>query len=70
MSRNEGKIESDGKMPIDASEILAALAGQAKPEERSRREAITRYLSASDGWEKASNLLDGAFAPADRAGEG
>jgi hypothetical protein len=70
VSRNEGKIESDGSRPVDASEILAALARDSTPEDRRRRDAITRYLAAGDGWEHVSSLLDGAFAPGRQAGEG
>jgi hypothetical protein len=69
VSRNEGKIESDGSLPVDASEILAALARDSTPEEQRRRDAISRYLAASEGWEKASSLLGGAFAPGRQGGE-
>lgn len=35
-------------------------------DERLRREAITCYLSGSDGWQEAIKLLRGAFAPDER----
>jgi hypothetical protein len=65
VSRIEGKIGGKGNEPVDAAEILAALAreGEARPEER--RDAVRRYLSASDGWREASTVLGGAFADPD-----
>lgn len=61
MSR-EGKIGGEGDEPVDAAEILAALTGNREADARRRRGAVSCYLSASKGWEKASNLLGGAFA--------
>ena len=61
MSR-EGKIGEEGKEAVDATDILAALTGNREADSRRRRGAVTCYLSASEGWEKASNLLGGAFA--------
>jgi hypothetical protein len=58
----EGKIGEEGKEAVDATDILAALNGNREAEARRRRGAVTCYLSASEGWEKASNLLGGAFA--------
>lgn len=61
MSRIEGKIAGKGKEPVDGSDILAALAKEAAgPDER--RDAVSRYLSASEGWREASSVLGGAFA--------
>jgi hypothetical protein len=62
VSRFEGKFDSPAGAAADVAEILAALAreGTASPEER--RRAVSRYLSASDGWREASATLGGAFA--------
>ena len=65
MSRNEGKIGDAGGSPVDASEILAALAGDAGGKDKRRQDAVSRYLSASDGWREASTMLGGAFAAGD-----
>ena len=62
MSRNEGKIGSEGDQAVDASDILAALAGDRESDALRRRGAVSCYLSASEGWQKASNVLGGAFA--------
>jgi hypothetical protein len=64
VSRIEGKIGGKGKQPVDAAEILAALARQGITCPEERRDAVSRYLSASDGWEEASDVLGGAFADA------
>ena len=61
MSR-EGKIGKEGDEAVDATEILAALCGNREGDAERRRGAVSCYLSASEGWEKASNLLGGAFA--------
>ncbi len=66
MSRNEGKIGDEGSDAVDAADILAALVRDAESEAVGRRGAVSRYLSASDGWEQASDLLGGAFAKAER----
>jgi hypothetical protein len=62
VSRFEGKFDSPAGAAADVAEILAALAreGETTPEER--RRAVSRYLSASDGWREASAALGGAFA--------
>ena len=65
MSR-EGKIGEEGKEAVDATEILAALNGNRDMDAQRRRGAVSCYLSASEGWEKASNLLGGAFAQEER----
>ena len=64
MSRNEGKIGGPGDEPVDAAEILAALAKGSGGAER-RRVAVSRYLSAGEGWREASAYLGGAFAARD-----
>ena len=64
MSRNEGKIGEPGSAPVDAGEILAALARDSAGAEK-RRDAVSRYLSAGEGWREASAYLGGAFAARD-----
>jgi len=62
VSRIEGKIGGKGKEPVDAADILAALARDAATGPDERRDAVSRYLSASEGWREASSVLGGAFA--------
>ena len=62
MSRNEGKIGGQGQAPVDASDILAALARENGGRAERRQHAVRCYLSASDGWREASAVLGGAFA--------
>ena len=66
MARFDGKLTAAGESTIDAAELLAALGAQAAISPSERKEAIIRYLSASDGWHDARELLGGAFA--DEAG--
>ena len=65
MSRNEGKIGNGGHSPVDAADILAALARQSTADSKRRQDAVSRYLSASDGWREAVTILGGAFAAED-----
>lgn len=60
MSRIEGRIE--GESSADAAEILAALAKEATHAAERRQDAVSLYLSASEGWQEASTVLRGAFA--------
>lgn len=62
MSRIEGRIGGKGKEPVDAADILAALSREAAERPDKRRDAVSRYLSASEGWREASSVLGGAFA--------
>ena len=62
MSRIERKIEGAGEAEADVAEILAALAKEANGTAARRQDAVTRYLSASEGWQQASEQLGGAFA--------
>lgn len=62
MSRVEGKIGDQTGEQVDASDILAALAGNAEADAKRRQDAVSRYLSASEGWREASGELRGAFA--------
>ena len=64
MSRNDGKVGSDGAAQIDAAQILAEMDAS-REEHRRRQEAIARCLSGSDGWKEALAILGGAFASAE-----
>jgi hypothetical protein len=63
VSRERNIGEGEGT-PVDAAEILAALARDSSDGDK-RRDAVSRYLSASDGWHEAMAQLGGAFAPQD-----
>lgn len=56
--------------PVDASEILASFARDGASRAAGRKDAVSRYFSAEDGWQEASALLGGAFAPPIQAGGG
>ena len=62
MARFDGKLTAAEESTIDAAELLALLGAQASLDPSERQEAIIRYLSASDGWRDAGELLGGAFA--------
>jgi hypothetical protein len=62
VSKSEGKIGNDGAEPVDAAEIFAALRSARGKDAVRRQSAVSCYLSASAGWEKASSVLGGAFA--------
>ena len=66
MARFDGKLTAAEESTIDAAELLAALGAQAAISPSERKEAIIRYLSASEGWRDASEMLGGTFA--DEAG--
>jgi hypothetical protein len=65
LARFDGKLTAAGESTIDAAELLAALGAQAAISPDERTKAIIRYLSASEGWRDARELLGGAFAPGD-----
>jgi hypothetical protein len=62
VSRIDRKIGGEGDQPADAADILAALARDAGGVARRRQDAVSCYLSASEGWQEALTLLGGAFA--------
>ena len=62
VSRFEGKIEGEKASVADAADILAALVRGAGDGSERRKDAVTLYLSASEGWREASSVLGGAFA--------
>ena len=70
MSRNEGRIEAGDEAAVEAAEILAQIEVDAASRQLPRRAAVARYLSAAEGWRDASAVLEGAFAPAARNGDG
>jgi len=63
VSRIERKIERAGHVEIEVNDLLAALAKDGEADAAQRKEAFSRYLSASHGWREASALLGGAFVP-------
>ena len=67
MSRIDGKFGAADGVPVDAGAILAEL--QANDGDGSRKDAVVRYLSASEGWREASAKLGGAFAGDEEANE-
>jgi hypothetical protein len=72
VSQEGRKIGGSVDGPVDAAEILAALANDSSADDR-RRRAVRRCLSASEGWREASAELRGAFAQTGgmvKAGEG
>ena len=62
MARYDGRLTAAGETAIDAAELLAALGAQAAVSPDERKQAIVRYLSASEGWDDALTVLRGAFA--------
>ncbi len=63
MSRIDKTIEGISDEPVDADEILAALHKEGVAGAPRRSDAVSCYLSASDGWKEALAVLGGAFAP-------
>lgn len=68
MSRLDGKFTASSDVPLELAELIAALDGQPATSARDWRGAIACYLSASEGWRDASQLLGGAFASEGDAG--
>ena len=62
MSRLDGKLTAAGDVPLELAELLAALEAQPSKDVQDWRDAIACYLSASEGWRDASQVLAGAFA--------
>jgi hypothetical protein len=72
VSRIEGRFEGSDGASVDAADILAALAKEARESAERRQDAVSLYLSAGEGWREASTVLRGAFAtgePELRAGK-
>jgi hypothetical protein len=62
LSRYDGRFDAAAEVPIDAAELLAALAARAEARSRERQDAIACFLSGSEGWQDALSLLGGTFA--------
>ena len=64
MARIDGKLEAAGEARLDIEELLSAFPAAAKAAGKGRQDAMTCFLSASEGWEQAKEALKGAFAAA------
>ncbi len=62
LARHEGEFEAAGEARLELDELLAALARPVLAGSGTRRDAIARCLSASEGWRDAAATLGGAFA--------
>jgi hypothetical protein len=60
LARHERDFRAAAEEPFGADELRALLGGRGKG--LTRRHAMACYLSASDGWLVAGELLGGAFA--------
>ena len=61
MARYEGELIAAGEIAFDLGDLARALAASSQ-EERARRLARARLLSAAEGWKAAAEALDGTFA--------
>jgi hypothetical protein len=66
VSRIDGRFGAADGVQVDARAILAEL--EANDGDSSRKDAVVKYLSASEGWREASAKLGGAFASGEEAG--
>ena len=64
MARIDGKFKAAGEARLDIDELLSAFPAAAKGTAKGRQDAMTCFLSASEGWEQAREALKGAFAAA------
>ena len=62
MARHEGDFRKVAEAPLSLNELLDLLAAAGEGGAGSREDAIACYLSGSEGWRDAVQLLDGAFA--------
>jgi hypothetical protein len=62
LARYEGKFEAAAETSIGIDELLDALGRASSDTDGSRRDAIARCLSLSEGWRDAADSLGGAFA--------
>jgi len=69
LSRYDGRFDATAEVPMDAAELVAEIAARADARNRERQDAIACFLSGSEGWEQALNLLGGAFAPERSSGQ-
>jgi len=63
LARHERNIRASARTELEADELLSVLDDAGTLGDEGRQEAITCYLSASDGWDEAARRLGGAFAP-------
>ena len=66
MSRFEGAFQAAEEASLDPGELFQALRDDDPG--RRRRDALTCYLSASEGWKEAVRRVGGAFARGDGTG--
>ena len=69
MSRFEGEFRAVGVSALDLSELSRIMADPAFCEGK-RQAAIACYLSTSEGWRDAGQLLGGTFAGGSSPGRG
>ena len=62
MARHESDFHVNTGKSLSLDELLSLLCTQKAQGERTREDAIACYLSASEGWREALELLGGAFA--------
>jgi len=67
LARHESEFEAVGEAKLELDELLGALVPPAGAGSDTRRDAIARCLSASEGWRDAAARLGGAFAARDGA---
>ena len=60
MARHERDFRAAAEEPLGADDLRALLGGRGKG--LTRKQAIACYLSGSDGWLLAGEMLGGAFA--------
>jgi len=63
VSRYDGRFDASAEASIDPAELVAEIAARAEARSRERQDAIACFLSGSEGWQQALNILGGTFAP-------
>jgi hypothetical protein len=66
LARFDGNLKAAGEAKLDVDELLSVLSGTSGAGQKERQEAITCFLSASEGWRDAKSRLKGTFASAVR----
>jgi hypothetical protein len=62
LARHERDFRVVAEAPLSLNELLALLGQDADADDRSREDAISCYLSGSEGWREAMKMLGGTFA--------
>jgi hypothetical protein len=62
LARHEPDFRTAANGPLSLDDLLTVLGDTKAGAQRDRQEAITCYLSASEGWGEAMQRLGGAFA--------